>query len=102
MFGYIGGTPNYLLVYHLEIPIVNPFGNYAVILFGLATAYIIFRYRFLEIEVIVKRKRNHRLFDRSNPHRELEALIKYAKSPVASTSGEKSTGNAQICMVRES
>ena len=55
LFGYLGGTPNYLLVYGLEAAPLNPFGNYAVIIYGLATAYIIFRYRFLDIEVIIKR-----------------------------------------------
>ena len=54
-FGYVGGLPNYFLVYHFEIPILMPFGNFLVTLYGFMTAYAIVKHRFLDIEVIIRR-----------------------------------------------
>lgn len=53
--GYGGGMCNYLLVYDIRSPGVAEFSNYGVLLLSLSLAYIIFKYRFLDIEVIVKR-----------------------------------------------
>ncbi len=55
LFGYAGGAPNYLLVYHMEIPWLMPYGNFLVTLYGIATAYSIVRDKFLDIEVIIRR-----------------------------------------------
>lgn len=55
ILGYGGGACNFLLVYGIRIPIFAEVSNYGALLHGLAIPYIIFRYRFLDIEVIVKR-----------------------------------------------
>lgn len=55
LLGYAGGAPNYLLVYHIEVPLLMPFGNFLVTFYGMATAYAIVKDRFLDIEVIVRR-----------------------------------------------
>ena len=55
LLGYLGGGTNFLLVYGIEIPFVTPVANYAILLYGIAVAYIILKYRFLEIELIVKK-----------------------------------------------
>ena len=55
LLGYLGGGTNFLLVYGITIPYVTPIANYAILLYGLAVTYIILRYRFLDIEVIIKK-----------------------------------------------
>src|SRR5207244_6963996 len=53
IFGYIGGSSNFLLVYNINIPVLNPFGTYAIPLYVAATAYAIVRYRLMDISVVV-------------------------------------------------
>ena len=53
--GYLGGGTNFLLVYGINIPLVTPVANYAVLVYGISIAYIILKYRFLNIEVIIKK-----------------------------------------------
>jgi len=53
--GYIGGGANFLLVFNINLPLVNPLGTYAVPLYVLATAYAIVRHQLLDIEVVIKR-----------------------------------------------
>ncbi|MBI5144793.1 MAG: GAF domain-containing protein [Candidatus Omnitrophica bacterium] len=55
LLGYIGGAPNYLLVYMKEIPILMPFGTYTVALYGIIVAFIIVRYQLLDISVAITR-----------------------------------------------
>jgi len=55
LIGYIGGSGNFLLVYDISIYPLNPFGTYFVALYVLVTFYAIFKYNFLNIEVIIKR-----------------------------------------------
>ena len=55
LLGYIGGGTNFMVVYGVEIPLVTQYANYAVLAYGLSMAYIILRYRFLDIEIIIKR-----------------------------------------------
>ena len=52
VIGYGGGTCNYLLVYDIRLPGVAETSNYGVLILSLSIAYIIFKYRFLDIEVI--------------------------------------------------
>lgn len=54
-FGYIGGGTNFLLVYGIYVPFFTPLANYAILVYGIAVAYIILKYKFLDIEVIVKK-----------------------------------------------
>lgn len=57
LIAYIGGIPNFFPAfnYALPVPYLMPFGNYAVILYALVTAYSITRFRFLEINIVIKR-----------------------------------------------
>ena len=55
LFGYVGGTFNYMLVYDMTNSYLASVGNYLIAIYGLAVAYIILRYRFLDIEVIIKK-----------------------------------------------
>jgi len=55
LIAFTGGTCNYLLVYDIKLPGVAETSNYGLLLYALSIAWIIFRYQFLDIEVIVKR-----------------------------------------------
>ncbi len=52
---YLGGAPNFLPTFNIEIPSVMPFGTYAIPLYALATTYAIVRYRLMDINVVVTR-----------------------------------------------
>jgi len=51
----IGGGANYFPVYRMEFPPLNPFGTYFLVVYGITVAYIILRYGFLEIQIIIKK-----------------------------------------------
>ncbi|MBD3426045.1 MAG: hypothetical protein GF409_02290, partial [Candidatus Omnitrophica bacterium] len=51
----LGGGANYFPVYKLEYPIINPFGTYLIILYALTVTYIIFKYKFLNVAILIKR-----------------------------------------------
>ena len=51
----VGGGGNYLPVYRLEYPVINPFGTYLILLYAFTVTYIIFKYNFLNVEVIIKK-----------------------------------------------
>jgi signal transduction histidine kinase len=55
LVGYIGGTANFLLVYNINIPILNPFGTYFVGFYAIAITYAIFKYQLMDIKLAVKR-----------------------------------------------
>lgn len=55
LFGYIGGSANYFLVYDISIPILNPYGTYFVGLGQLAVGYAIIHHQLMEIEVVIKK-----------------------------------------------
>ena len=55
LLGYLGGIPTYLLHYGIEIPWLHPFGSYSAVLYGIVTAYLILRYQFLDIQVVITR-----------------------------------------------
>jgi len=50
--GYIGGSSAFLLVYNINFP---PYGIFLFLLFPIITTYAIIKYRFMDIEVIIKR-----------------------------------------------
>ncbi|MBI5745608.1 MAG: GAF domain-containing protein [Nitrospirae bacterium] len=55
VFGYIGGSLNFLLVFDIYIPLLNEYGTYAVPLYVAATTYTIVRYQFLDIKLIINK-----------------------------------------------
>ena len=50
LFGYLGGGANFLLVYGVSIPIINPFGTYALPVYIAIVTYAIVRYRLMNID----------------------------------------------------
>jgi len=52
---YLGGIPNFLPTFNIEIPYLMPFGTYAIPLYALATAYAIIRYRLMDINLALTR-----------------------------------------------
>jgi two-component system, NtrC family, sensor kinase len=53
VLGYLGGSANFLLAFDVNIPLLNPFGTYAIPLYVAATSYAIVKYRLLNITVII-------------------------------------------------
>jgi signal transduction histidine kinase len=51
--GYIGGAANFLLVFSIDVPLLNPWGTYAVPLYVAATSYAIIRHRLMDITVVI-------------------------------------------------
>ncbi|MBI4430775.1 MAG: hypothetical protein HY587_03570 [Candidatus Omnitrophica bacterium] len=52
---YSGGITNYLINYDVRIVPLYPFANYGVLIYIILVAGLILRYRFLDIEVLIKR-----------------------------------------------
>ena len=52
---YIGGVPNFLLGYRIQIPIIMPFGTYLLPLYVGIIAYTIVRHRLLDIRIFIKK-----------------------------------------------
>ena len=55
LIAYIGGVPNFFPTFNIEIPILMPFGTYAIPIYTLVTAYAISRYRLMEIGLAITR-----------------------------------------------
>jgi signal transduction histidine kinase len=55
LVGYVGGGVNFLIVNGITIKYLTDYANYAVLIYGLGVTFIILKYRFLDIEVIVKK-----------------------------------------------
>lgn len=55
MIGYIGGAPNFLPTFNIEIPFFAPFGTYGVPIYVLMATYAIVAYRLMDIEVVIKK-----------------------------------------------
>jgi signal transduction histidine kinase len=51
-FGYVGGSSAFLLVYDIAVP---PYGIFLFLLFPMITTYTIIAFRFLDIQVVVRR-----------------------------------------------
>ena len=54
ILGYSGGFNNFLIIYDIAIFPLNPFGNYAIAVYVMATAYAIAQYRLLDINVFIR------------------------------------------------
>jgi len=55
LVGYTGGAANFLLVYGISIPLLNPFGTYALPFYIIVVAYTILRYRLMDINLAITR-----------------------------------------------
>ncbi|MBI2173977.1 MAG: GAF domain-containing protein [Candidatus Omnitrophica bacterium] len=54
-FAYIGGLPNFLPLFGVQIPYLMPFGTYAIPFSALVATYAIFRHRLMDIHVALTR-----------------------------------------------
>ena len=52
LLGYTGASANFLMVFDIDIPLLNPFGTYAVPVYVAATTYAIAKYRLMDITVV--------------------------------------------------
>lgn len=55
LFAYLGGSSNYLPAFNIHLYPFNPFGTYAVPIYGIIVAYLILRHRLMDIEVVIKK-----------------------------------------------
>src|SRR5436309_2499638 len=55
LLGYIGGSANFLMVFDLNVPFLNPFGTYALPLYVAITTYAIVKYRLMDISVVINK-----------------------------------------------
>jgi len=53
LFSYIGGVPNFLPTFNIEIPWIMPYGTYAIPFYALVAAYSIIRYRLIDIRLTI-------------------------------------------------
>lgn len=51
MLGFFSGSFIFLLAYGIRVPFLTYFSYYGITIFGLSTAFIIYRYRFLDIRL---------------------------------------------------
>ncbi len=54
-FAYVGGAPNFLPAFRIEVPILMPYGTYAIAIYAFFTAFAIVEHRLFDIEVIIKK-----------------------------------------------
>jgi len=55
LVAYIGGAPNFLPTFNIEIPVLMPFGTYAIPAYAFMTTYAVVRYRLMDINLIFTR-----------------------------------------------
>ena len=55
LLAYIGGIPNFLPVFNIEIPILMPFGTYAVPIFAFFMVYLIIYHGFMDINIVIRK-----------------------------------------------
>ncbi len=53
IIGYVGGGANFLYVFNINIPFLNPYATYAVPLYIAVTTYAIVRYRLMDIQTVI-------------------------------------------------
>lgn len=55
LIAYIGGIPNFFPTFNIEIPVLMPFGTYAIPIYAFFTVYAIIKYHLMEIRVVATR-----------------------------------------------
>ena len=55
LIGYLGGSPDWCLVYGFHIPLINPFGLYGVPCYSIATAYAVLHHRLFDVNVVIRK-----------------------------------------------
>ncbi len=55
MVGYVGGSPDWLLVWGIHVPFLNPFGLYGVPSYSLATAYAVLQHQLFNVHLVIRK-----------------------------------------------
>lgn len=55
VIGYLGGSPDWLFVFGLCIPPLNPFGIYGVPLYSVATTYAVLQHRLFDVNLVIRK-----------------------------------------------
>lgn len=61
LLGYLGGGSDYLMVYDIYVPWLNPYALYLVAVYKLITAYTIVQHHFLDIHVVIRKSLGYSL-----------------------------------------
>ncbi len=55
LIGYSGGIDNFLIVFDIRLPLLAPYGTYAIPLYVLIASYAIIRHRLMDINLAIRR-----------------------------------------------
>jgi len=55
LLSYIGGVPNFLPTFNLEISFIMPYATYAIPIYAIVTAYSIIKYQLMDIQIAATR-----------------------------------------------
>ncbi len=53
--GYVGGSPDWCLVYGIHLPFINPFGLYGVPCYSIATTYAVLHHRLFNVHLVIRK-----------------------------------------------
>lgn len=55
LIGYLGGSPDWFLVFGFCIPGLNPFGIYGVPMYSIATTYAVLHHRLFDVHFVIRK-----------------------------------------------
>ena len=55
LIGYLGGSPDWFLVFEFHLPWLNPFGIYCVPLYSIATTYAVLQHRLFNVHLVIRK-----------------------------------------------
>lgn len=55
LIGYLGGSPDWFLVFGFCVPGLNPFGIYSVPLYSIATTYAVLHHKLFNVNLVVRK-----------------------------------------------
>lgn len=55
LIGYLGGSPDWCMVFGMSIPGLNPFGIYGVSLYSVAITYAALQHRLFDVNLVIRR-----------------------------------------------
>jgi len=55
LIGYLGGSPDWFLIFGFHVPGLNPFGIYGVSLYSIAITYAVFQHRLFNVNLVIRK-----------------------------------------------
>lgn len=55
LIGYLGGSPDWFLVFGFYVPLLNPFGIYAVPLYSIAMTYAVLHHKLFDVNLVIRK-----------------------------------------------